>query len=87
MTNTNSSEKEFKGKVPSQIAQPWMLREKSKQLAVLSIWMIGDDFEEFTDVQKNSIKMIVFDIASEVGELSSQLEQQDRLLSIEEVAA
>lgn len=69
------------------IAQPWMLREKSKQLAVLSIWMIGDDFEEFTDVQKNSIKMIVFDIASEVGELSSQLEQQDRLLSIEEVAA
>lgn len=57
-----------------QIAQPWMLRQKSSQLAAMVVLITGDDFEELVDDVKDNVKIIMVGLAHEVRLLSKQLE-------------
>ncbi|WP_395011753.1 hypothetical protein [Undibacterium sp.] len=58
----------------SKVAQPWMLRQKSAQLAAMTVLIVGDDFEELVDEEKDNIKSIMVSLAHEVRMLVKQLE-------------
>lgn len=69
MMNSIISDEEVKQKLP----QVWQLRQKSSELAALTILMTGDDFEELVGDVKDSVKMIAIGLASDIRKLSTQL--------------